>query len=141
MQKQPQQFKIEGYDLINNEIIVDIEKYSISIPVTIPLDKFEWWLKTNDRLQWEMNLSDHQGVHQQFTGTMSLEEYWNTDTSQIKEDLYGYISTNPITREGVVYSNSLQSLLLAFDLHNFGRFTPVFQERWDSEQDFVSLIN
>ena len=116
-----------------------LEKYSIGIPVTIPQDKFEWWLRTEDKLQWELNTSDHTGQHQQFTGTMSLDEYWNTGTQYIAQDLYDYITTNPITRENVVYSNSVDSLNLAFDLHNASRVHPVpFQTRWEHDQDILN---
>jgi len=140
--KQQPQFKIESYELDNNEITVMLEKYSIAIPVTIPQDKFEWWLRTNDKLQWVLNTHDHSGYHQQFQGTMSLAEYWESDTHHIKADLYDYITTNPIKRDDVVYTNSTESLLLAFDLHNAQRINPLFNTRWEHEQEiFEQLFN
>lgn len=140
--KQPQHFAIESYEIVNNEITVMLEKFSIAIPVTIPQDKFEWWLLNNDKLQWELNSSDHTGEHQQFTGTMSLDEYWNTDSHFIRQDLYQYITTHPIKRDDVVYSNSVDSLNLAFDLHNASRINPVFNTRWEHDQDiFEQTIN
>ena len=135
MQKQPQYFAIESYEIANNEITVMLEKYSIAIPVKIPLDKFEWWLRTNDKLQWELNTSDHTGQHQQFNGTMSLDEYWATDSHYIRQDLYQYICSNPINRDGVTFTNSVDSLNLAFDLHNATRVNPVFNTRWEHEQE------
>ena len=135
--QQPQQFNIEGYDITENEITVSTERYMIAIPVTIPLDKFEWWLRVNDRLKWELR-----GSEKTITGTMSLEEYWQTDPRCIYQDLYAYIISNPITRDGVVYTNSMGSLLLAFDLHNAQRINPVFNTRWEHEQSiFDNCIN
>jgi len=136
---QPQHFTIESYEVTNEEVTVMAEKYNIGIPVTIPRDKFEWWLRVEDKLNWELNTSDHQGQHQQFFGTMSLAEYWDTNSQYIKQDLYEYIIGHPINREGVIYTNSLESLLLAFDLHNASRVHPVpFQERWEHEQNIFN---
>lgn len=134
-------FSINSYNVFNNEIIVNTERYSIIIPVTIPLDKFELWLRTTDKLQWVIHTKCNT---EHFIGTMSSSEYWQTQESYIKEDIYNYIISNPITREGVVYTNSLGSLLLAFDLHNAQRISPVFNTRWEHEQDvpeFINLIN
>lgn len=137
-----QHFTIESYDTKDGEVIVMTEKYSIAITVTIPQDKFEWWLRLEDKLEWCIDTADHQGEHQQFFGTMSLEEYWATDERYIKEDLYKYIITHPIKKDGVVFSNSLESLLLAFDLHNAQRINPLFNTRWEHEQEiFDELIN
>lgn len=140
MQKQPH-FKIEGYEIANNEITVMLEKYSIAIPVIIPQDKFEFWLRTEDKLQWQLVTADHTGQPQEFNGTMSLDEYWNTGDQYITPDLYQYIITNPINRDGVVYSNSVESLNLAFDLHNAQRINPVFNTRWEHEQDVPEFIS
>jgi len=137
---QQPQFNIESFEVANNEIVVMTEKYSIAIPVTIPQDKFEWWLRVNDKLQWQIKGSDNQSI----TGTMSLDEYWATGMMYIIPDLYQYIITNPINRDGVVYSNSVESLNLAFDLHNAQRINPVFNTRWEHEQDvpeFIQLFN
>jgi hypothetical protein len=132
-------FQISFYLLDEIEIVVTLEKYSIEIPVTIPRKKFEFWLRLNERLTWEFNTSDHQGQHQQFCGTMSLSEYWDSDSSYIKQDLYDYITTHPINRDGVIFSNSVDSLLLAFELHNASRINPQpFQERWEHDQKIIN---
>ena len=133
---QQPQFNIETYEVANTEIVVMTEKYSIGIPVTIPQDKFEWWLRVNDKLQWQIKGSDNQSI----TGTMSLDEYWATGMMYITPDLYQYIITNPINRDGVVYSNSVESLSLAFDLHNAKRINPVFNTRWEFEQEIFETI-
>lgn len=140
MQKQPQHFAIESYEIANNEITVMLEKYSIAIPVTIPQDKFEWWLRTEDKLQWQLVTADHTGQAQEFNGTMSLDEYWHTDSRYIQQDLYQYICSNPIKRDDVVYSNSVDSLNLAFDLHNAQRINPVFNTRWEFEQEIFETV-
>lgn len=133
------QFKIESYEIANNEIIVMLEKYNAGIPVTIPQDKFEWWLRVENKLDWELNASDHQGQHQQFFGTMSLAEYWDGDKHYIHNDLYEYITSHPIKKDGVTFSNSLENILLHFDMFNAKRITP---HRWEHDQEiFNELIN
>lgn len=137
-----QHFTIESYDTKDGEITVMTEKYNIAITVTIPQDKFEWWLRLEDKLEWVMDTSDHTGQHHQFAGTMSLNEYWDSDKHFIKKDLYEYITTHPIRKDGVVYSNSLDSIILAFDLHNAKRINPMPFQRWEHEQEiFVELLN
>ncbi len=126
-----QQFTIESYEVVKGVIIVMLEKYDIGIPVTIPQDKFEWWLRVEDKLQWVFDTSDHTGEHQQFNGTMSMDEYWATSDIDIHNDLYGYITGNPITYEGAVFTNSMDSILLAFDLHNAKRVNSAPFERWE----------
>jgi len=134
---QQPQFNIEGFEITNNEITVNTEKYSIIIPVTIPLDKFEWWLRVNDKLQWKLTGSETQNI----TGNMSLEEYWQTDPQLICADLYSYVISNPIVRDGAVFTNSVDSLNLAFGLHNARRSEPVFNSRWEHDQVFIELFN
>lgn len=131
-------FKIENYEVTEAEVIATTERYKIAIPVTIPRDKFELWLRVKGKLQWTIHTG---GKIQQFTGTMSLPEYWATDQQHIKQDLYEYILSHPITRDGVVYTDSVQSLLLAFDLHNSQRFQPLPFELWEHDQIFSELIN
>lgn len=142
MSKQPQHFSIESYDINQNEIIVMLQKYNIGIPITIPVDRFEWWLRLNGKLEWIIDTSDHQGEHQQFFGTMSIPEYWATEEKYIIKDLYEYITSNPITREGVLFTNSTESILLAFELHNVQRENRLFNTRWEHDQEiFEQLFN
>lgn len=134
---QPQQFKIEGYELENSQITVMLEKYNIAMPITIPQDRFEWWLRLNKKLEWEISAPDLK-----LLGNMTLDEYYKTDDQHIKQDLYSYITGNPITREGVLYTNSMESIMLAFDLHNAQRINPLFNTRWEHEQEiFEQLFN
>jgi len=127
------QFNIEGFEITDNQITVNTEKYSIIIPVVIPLDKFEWWLRMNDKLEWNMNLGGD--VVEAFFGKMSLPEYWAIEPEHIKQDLYQYISTNSIiTKEGDFFSTGVDSLVLAFDKHNAARSNPVFNTCWEHEQ-------
>ena len=85
-------FNITDFNLWEKEIEVLTDKKDYFIP----RQKFEDWLRWDDRLNWEMNYSDHNGDHKQETGVMSLEEYWSTDQKGIKEDLYDYIVTKII---------------------------------------------
>lgn len=130
-------FNIENYQATETEVIVTTERYSIAIPVTIPKDKFELWLRVKDKLQWTIHTG---GKIQQFTGTMSLSEYWATAAKFIQQDLYEYIINHPIKREDVVYSNSVESLLLAFDLHNVQRVEPIFNTRWEHDQEIFQQV-
>lgn len=140
--KKQREFKIESYDIQDKEILVDLQKCSISIPVTIPQDKFEWWLRVNNKLEWVFDISDHTGEHQQFNGTMSLGEYWATNTEYIHDDLYDYIVSHPIKYNGAIFTNSLVSIMLTFELHNDRRVEPMPFERWEHDQEiFNELLN
>lgn len=121
-----QHFKVTNYEIIGNFISVIITKYHIEIPIRIPTDKFEHFLKIEDKLDWELNTTDHTGEHLQFLGTMSLDEYWNTNKKYILVDLYDYITKNPITFRGQVFTDSVRNLCLTFDLCNAKRKHPEF---------------
>lgn len=109
-------FLIEDYEIKNETVIVTLQKSGVIIPITIPLEKFKFFLVTNGKLDWELNTSDHTGEHQQFTGSMTMDEYWGTDEKLIHEDLYEYITTNPITYRGDVYTDSVGQINRSFDL-------------------------
>ena len=114
-------FIIADYEVCENSLIAYLQKNCIQIPITLPTSKFEQWLRHNDRLSWELNTTDNTGEHLQFHGTMSIDEYWNTDKKYIKADLYDYITRNPITFRGEVYTDSMANIMLAFDIHEAGR--------------------
>lgn len=115
-----QEFNIEIFTLIReNDIIVFIEKYGIAIPITIPQDKFKIFLLTQSKLEFQLIYSEEPGPND---GNMTMQEYWRTGRKKaglelIHKDLYEYIVSHSITYEGVVFSNSLTSIKLAFDLH------------------------
>ena len=84
----------------------------------------------------------HGGENQSITGNMSLEEYWQTDPQLICADIYCYVISNPIKRDGAVFTNSVDSLNLAFELHNARRVEPVFNTRWEFDQEiFETILN
>lgn len=80
-------FDIKDYNVWEN----DIEIFSDKKDWIISRSGFENWLRFSDRLNWEMNISDHNGNHVQETGVMSIEEYWSLDQNSIKTDLYDYV--------------------------------------------------
>ena len=53
--------------------------------------KFETWLKINDHLDYEINYVEN-GEIKQLSGALSIEEYWETDTRKISEDIGIYLS-------------------------------------------------
>lgn len=84
-------FEIECFDLEENQITVFAVKGTASKTITVPRQKFENWLRFDDRLNWEMNCSDYKGEHVQETGVMSMEEYYALPEREIDKDLYDYI--------------------------------------------------
>lgn len=94
-------------DVQNNEETAEIE-------VTIPRDKFELWLRTDGNLDWVIDGVDHEGEHTQAEGTMTLEEYWDSDIKSIYNDFYNYICSHPITFRGQVRPGAVTSLLTEF---------------------------
>ena len=95
-------------DLFNIEGTKEIE-------IKIPLIKFEKWLYENDKLNTEINYSDNRGEHVQIESTMNFYEYWNLDNSCILEDLYEYITSNPIVFRNTVFEDSVNSILSQFN--------------------------
>lgn len=115
------QFKIDRYEITGSFIEVVLERNNIEIPISIPVSKFELFVKHNEKLQWIMVQSDNSGEPQEFTGNMSMNEYWDCAEWYIKNDLYEYICKNPITFRGTVMASSLENILLAFEIQNAKR--------------------
>lgn len=82
-------FEIEDYNVFENEDLIEVftdkKDYSFS------LSKFNYWLEKSDRLEWCDDGVDHNGVHVQQTGVMTIDDYWQGDTRLIRNDLYDYI--------------------------------------------------
>ena len=90
-----QLFEITDYNLWED----DIEVFTDKKDYFIIRQKFENWLRFSDRLNYEMNYSDHNGEHIQETWVMSLEEYWGLTRKEIIKDLYDYIVVKIIGEE------------------------------------------
>ncbi len=117
MNLQTHHFLIDDYEIReDNQLVISLTKSNLVVPITIPLDKFYLFLLTNSKLDWELNHADHSGEHIQASGRMTHDEYWNSEPDYIKQDLYEYITTNPITFRGVLYENSVQNINLQFNL-------------------------
>ncbi len=87
-------FSIQNFDLLENTIEVVIPTGSTSQTViAVPRERFEKWLRTDDRLNTELNYADHTGEHVQCLGLMSLYEYWDLQHRYIIKDLYDFITT------------------------------------------------
>ena len=84
-------FEIEDYNISEEEIEVIAFKNNEEKNYTIDRQKFENWLRFNDKLDYCLDWADYAGEHQQETGQMSLDEYWESSRECIKEDLYDYI--------------------------------------------------
>lgn len=132
MCKQQPQFNIESYENENGHLIVTIERNDLAFPAHVDKDKFEWWLRINDKLEWAMSTSDHTGEPKHFNGTMSLGEYWELDYN-VKEDLYEYMKTNQVEVEGAKYT--FDDLLLLLDIRGsqYINITPI--PRWEHDQE------
>jgi len=107
MSKVQNLFEISDYNVWEN----DIEIFSNKKDWVISRKGFENWLLFDDRLNWEMNVSDHAGEHQQETGVMTLDEYWSLDQEAIKKDLYDYVVTRVIGEEVFDVFKSLGAIL------------------------------
>lgn len=129
--KQPQ-FNIESYENENGHLIVTIERHDLAFPAHVDKAKFEWWLRLNDKLEWTMTTSDHTGEPQHFSGTMSLDEYWELGYN-VKEDLYEYMQTNQVEVEGAKYG--FNDLLLLLDIKGSQNINITPLPRWEHDQE------
>lgn len=87
-------FEIEEYNLFDDEIEVTITRGEQEKTISVPRERFERWLENNGRLDYCRDWADYSGEHQQDTGTMTIEDYWDWSTyREIKSDLYDFIVT------------------------------------------------
>lgn len=80
-------FNITWFEKIGETIHLEVNGGSYEIC----LEKFELFLLTHDRLNWEINYSDHNGNHVQRSGIMSMGEYWDSNKQYIMEDLNDFL--------------------------------------------------
>ena len=80
-------FNITWFEKIGDTIHLEVndDTYEIS------LEKFELFLLTHDRLDWQINYSDHNGNHVQRSGVMSMDEYWSSNKQYIIEDINDFL--------------------------------------------------
>lgn len=113
-----QQFQIENFRFIaGNKIYVSIIRDKLSMPITIPVEQYELWLLTSQRLITTIVLYDEENNTQLADAVMSKEEYWNLKDEEIHQDLYDYITSHPIVFRNRVYNNSLVSINYGFNSH------------------------
>ncbi len=109
-------FNVDQFEVMENLIEVSIMKAGVSIPITIPKDKFLFFLLRDGKLDSEMEYELLGENKIPITSTMSQQEYWATAKKDIQQDLYEYIISNPITYRGNVFTNSVMQLNNSFDL-------------------------
>ena len=83
-------FNITWFEKIGDTIHLEVndDTYEIS------LEKFELFLLTHDRLNWQINYSDQNGNHVQRSGVMSMDEYWDSNKQYILEDFNDFLVIN-----------------------------------------------
>lgn len=92
MRKVTKIFEIDEYELFDEEINVTVTNGHQEKEIPVPRERFEKWLKYDDRLEWIRDSVDHLGEHVQQTGTVPAEMYWEDFHSyRIKSDLYDFI--------------------------------------------------
>jgi len=85
-------FQIDEYNVCDDEIEVFLLKGGEEKTIFISREKFEKWLKEDNRLDWVFDCADTMGEHYQETGTMPVESYYEACTiDEVKSDLYDYI--------------------------------------------------
>ena len=85
-------FHIDEYNVYDDEIEVFLLKDGQEKTIFISREKFEKWLKEDNRLDWVFDCADTMGEHYQETGTMPVESYYEACTiDEVKTDLYDYI--------------------------------------------------
>lgn len=85
-------FNITWFEKIGDTIHLEVNRDDYEIAV----EKFELFLLIHDRLNWEINYSDHNGNHVQRSGVMSMNEYWDSNKEYIMEDLNYFLVTQKL---------------------------------------------
>ena len=96
MSKVKQLFEIDDFNLWDKEIEVFLIQGEKEKEVSISRAKFEKWLKDSGRLDYCNDSADYAGEHQQETGSISLDNYWNDIMIDKRKDLYDYIILNMV---------------------------------------------
>lgn len=104
-------FEITDFTIEDETIEVEIKKGDQEKIVSVPRQRFEKWLKVDDRLNWEDNYSDYGGCHVQQLGTYSIDEYWELlSNSDIEKDLYDFIITK-MSDARKIFDTTLNNIL------------------------------
>ena len=90
-----QKIVVTDYEKINSQVHVLCENFEGEIVIEIEKSQFEDWLDYDDRLGFCMDWESG-GNHQQLTGNIDLQEYWELDTMFIKKDLHDYLTSKII---------------------------------------------
>lgn len=88
MNKSNTLFEIDKYDLKEDKIIVEIFRKGKEETVTIPRAEYEKWLADSGRLEWVSDVANYCGEHEQTTGTLPIDIYWEELQNG---DLYDWI--------------------------------------------------
>jgi len=93
------QFKVIDFnkDQFTNILTVDLDCNRCHIP----LDKFEKWLGSTDKLNWVHDWSDHDGEHCQESGRYNISQYWDMSQKQIQHDIYDFIDIHFVSNNFV----------------------------------------
>lgn len=112
-------FKISVFNKQQDFIFVDLEKDNCNcvVPITVDVKNYEFWLMTNNKLEWSLEYTETPKTITTTKGKMSKEEYWSSNNSFIKDDIYSYICSNKIMFRGEVCEDSVSSILNAFINH------------------------
>jgi hypothetical protein len=101
--------------LKNTDMILDYLTTETEITIitkdgehTYPMKDYYNFLRRNDKLDWELNLSDDRGEHVQSTGLMSMEEYWNTSHTYILLDLEEFL----VSKQGDQWTSNVIGKIL-----------------------------
>lgn len=81
-------FEIDEFELKDDRILVSISKNNEQQTVAIPRAKYEEWLKDSSRLDWVYDTVTCDGEHDQQTGTLPIDIYFEDIPHN---DLYDWI--------------------------------------------------
>ena len=88
-------FHIDEYNVYDSEIEIFLLKDGDEKTIFIDREKFLKWLDDEDRLKWIYDYTDSAGEHQQKTGEVPPELYFEeTPFFQVESDLHDYIMAN-----------------------------------------------
>ena len=93
-------FQIDTYEVFENDIEIEILQNDKLELITASRLQFEKWLEDSDRLDYCFDSCDAFGEHQQETGTLPVERYFDDyKDEKIKNDLYDFIVVKMLWKE------------------------------------------
>lgn len=104
-------FEIENFILQDDKIFVNILKRGKEESIKINRAEYEKWLISSGRLEWINDSVSYNGEHEQDSGTIAIDNYWNDINVDKDNDLYDWILLKWVAEDVFEIKQPLSNIL------------------------------